>query len=671
MSYYSFNNDWIDACPSDQTAAPSDNLTFVEGKKARGVYLDGIDDYISLGISNFVDHLTISFWIKLPRQPENWQPIISRYDETSSDQLTLKHTFYMKVLGKTNGNRLYFAVSEDGQQSSDIISNTTLQKETWYHVVAMFQPGKLVLYLNGQKEKEKQITVQQLFTSSVPVIVGSMLVQGEAHQPFANAVLDELRLYNRNLLEAEIMSLYENQSGPKILFHEPNIISYQAVSYVDIHFNVPIISKLLTNNDLLLFNPNRQTITINMPEKLSETTYRFSFEKQEINGTYRLQVGPDIYDYAGNALNQDQDSINGESEDIYTGGFQLNAQPDNVLLVNLNGSEYDSNARKIYNALLQTDADVIYYNLDSSDQVESMFMRLTQLPAEYQQVWVYDTSTQDGKYPKAIDTISAWYLSKDSRQIICDGRMRASYWMGNWETIGKELAENYYENLKLNGGGLLLATDHPDNQPDLNAICKQICISDFGTMTTYNSVKTDRSCHLLSYPNQFDAYLESSFQASMVPTGKQANGSYLYCVAWDPENFNNCNISTTLLPLIPTDLTAQVNGTTIELSWKTAQPEKNVAYYNVYLSQEPFISISELTPYTTGVESTHLQISSLESGQKYYMATTAVNLFDNERQYVVPVSATTELSRQNAGGDGGGGCFLMGATYFKGSPVRQ
>jgi hypothetical protein len=658
MGYYSFNNNWIDACPSDQTAAPSESLTFVEGQKGQGIYLDGMDDYISLGVSNFVDHLTISFWIKLPHQPENWQAIISRYDETNSDQPMLKHTFYIKVLGKTFENQLYFAVSEDGQKPYDIFSDTTMEKQKWYHVVAMFQPGKLVLYLNGQKEKEKQIPIQQLFTSAVPVIVGSMMVQGKVEKPFANAVLDELRLYNRNISEAEILSLYEKKSGPRVLYHEPNGISDHAVSYIDIHFNVPILSKLLTNNDLKLFATDQQTITVNMPEQISETVYRFSFDTQETNGIYRLQVGPDIYDYAGNALDQDQDSINGESEDIYAGEYQLNAQPDSVLLVNLNGSAYDANARNIYKTLLQTDADVIYFNLDSSDQEESLLIRLTQPNTEYQQVWVYDKSTQDGKYSKAIDTISAWFLLKQDRQIICDGRIRASFRSDNYKTIGKELTANYYVNLKLNGGGLLLATDHPDNHPDINAICEQIGISDFGTMTTYHSVKIDRACHLMSYPNQLEENLESSYQASMVPTGKQSNGSHLYCVAWDPENYNNCNISTTLIPFMPTDLTAQVNGTTIELSWKTAQPEKNVAYYNVYLSQEPFSSISDIQPYTTGVKNTHFTISSLEPGQRYYMATTAVNQFDNERQYVMSVSATTKFSRQNTGGDGGG-CFLM------------
>jgi len=656
MGYYSFNNNWIDASPSNQLAVPSsENLSFVEGQKGQGVYLDGINDYISLGGTNFVDRLTISFWMKLPQQPESWQPVISRYDETNSDPPLLKHSFYVKVLGQNNGNRLYFAVSEDGQQSSDIISNTTIEKEIWYHVVAIFQAGKLLLYLNGEKEKEEQTPVQQLFTSAVPVVIGSMLKHGEADKPFANIILDELRLYNRNLSELEIRGLFEKQSGPEILYHEPKGILNQAINYVDIHFNVPIISSLLTNDDLILFAPDHQTIPVNMPEKLSETAYRFSFESQEMNGSYRLQIGPDIYDTAGNSLNQDQDSVNGEAEDIYFGEFQLNAIPDKVLLVNMSGSSHEKNARNIYNTLLQTDAEVIYINLDSSDQEESLIMRLTQLPAEYQQVWVYATSALDGKFVEAIDSISTWFLAKPDRQIICDGRMRASYWMGNWQTVGKELTVNYYENLKLNAGGLVLATDHPDDQPDINAICNQLDISDFGAMTTYKSVEIDPASHLMSYPNHLDLYLESTYEASMVPTGKQSNGIQLYCVAWDPDNIENCNISTSILPLIPTELTAKVNGNTIELSWNAAQPETNVAYYNVYLDQEKIASISGLQPYKTNIVDRSLTIPSLKYGQTYYLATTAVDQSDNERKNVMTVSATTESSSQ---GGSGGGCFL-------------
>jgi hypothetical protein len=648
--YYSFNNTWIDASPSDQTAESSGNLSFVEGQKGQGVYLDGIDDYISLGGSNYVDRLTISFWIKLPEQPDFWQPVISKFDETDDSQL--KHTFYLKVLGAANGNRLYFAVSEDGQQSGDIISDTMIENNQWYHVVAMFQTGLLTLYLDGEKVKEKQTPIQKLFTSAVPVMIGSMLTNGEVSSPYAHVILDELRLYNRCLSKTEIQDLFENQSGPEILYHTPKGIVNKAVSYVDIHFNVPIIPTLLTSDDFLLLDPDQYTIPVNMPEKLSETTYRFSFEPQEKNGSYFLQLGPDIYDAAGNLLNQNQDQMNGAVEDVYIGAFKVNAQPDNVLLVNMSGSTI--NADNIRDILQQVDAEITHINLNNADQENLVIKRLTQSSTEYQQVWVYDTSNQDGKYLNAIEAISTWFLAKQGRQIICDARIRASLWYGNLETIGKELIQNYYDNLKLNAGGLVLATDQPEDLPDINAICKKIDISDFGAMTTYDSVEIDPACSLMSYPNPLNAYLDSTDQASMVPTGQQSNGLHLYCVAWDPDDCGNCNISTTIPPLMPSNLKAQVDSNSIHLSWSPAQPETDISCYNIYLSQEQFTSISGQEPYQSVTDDTHLTISSLTSGKTYYIAATAVDQNDNERRYVMPISATTDSPIQ---GDSSG-CFL-------------
>jgi len=657
MGYYSFNNSLVDSSLSDQTAESSGSLSFVDGQKGQGVYLDGIEDHLSLGVFNFIDRLTICFWMKLPHQPESSIPIISKIDDINTGQGLLKHSFYIKVLGQANGHRLYFAVSEDGEQPSDIISHTIIEKEVWYYIVARFQAGKLVLYINGEKDSEAPISVQQLFTSAVPVVIGTMMINGEASQPFANAIIDELRLYNRNLSEDEIQELFEKRSGPEILYHEPNGILNQPVSYIDIHFNVPIISKLLTAEDLLVTSPDQHTIIVNKQEKLNETTYRFSFDPLNTNGTYHLQVGPNIFDHAGNALNQDQDLINGEASDIYSGHFQLNAIPDNVLFVNMKGSLYDPNGRNIYEALLETDTHAIYINLESSAQEELLINRLSQSSTEYQQVWIYAKSSYDGKYSKAIDAIRTWFKAKQDRQIICDGRIRASFWMGNWQTLGKELASNYYMNLKLNGGGLLLAADHPDDQSVINAICEQIEIASFGAMTTYDSVESDRSCLLMSYPNQLDAILESPNEASLVPTGKQANGLHLYCVAWNPEDINDCNISTSILPFIPLQLTAQVNGNAIELSWQSAQPEINVSYYNVYLSQKPFSNISGLQPYQKITDKTSLTFSSLIPGQTYYMTATAVDLLDNERKKVTTVSATTERDSQTSD-SGGGGCFL-------------
>jgi len=50
-----------------------------------------------------------------------------------------------------------------------------------------------------------------------------------------------------------------------------------------------------------------------------DTEFELSFSPQDVRGSYRLTVGPDITDVAGNAMDQDNDGSNGEPSDAYTG----------------------------------------------------------------------------------------------------------------------------------------------------------------------------------------------------------------------------------------------------------------------------------------------------------------------------------------------------------------
>jgi hypothetical protein len=42
-----------------------------------------------------------------------------------------------------------------------------------------------------------------------------------------------------------------------------------------------------------------------------------------LDGEYTVTLGPDIRDYVGNAMNQDDDQVNGEESDSYTASVIL------------------------------------------------------------------------------------------------------------------------------------------------------------------------------------------------------------------------------------------------------------------------------------------------------------------------------------------------------------
>jgi len=651
IACYPFNGDFIDVSPSGLTAKPSGDLTFVAGKKGQAVLLDGMDDNISLGILNyFIDHLTLSLWVKFFEFSDSFQPIVSKHDEkVQNGNVNFKTSFYLKVLHSQNNYRFYFTVSENGQEVNDT-SSDVVDPNKWYHVVAMFQPGNIRLYIDGVKSDEKPTTFQQMYTSSTPTMIGTMLADGTPGTPFAHVMIDDFRLYDRTLSEAEILVLCKQQPGPKIRYHEPSGIIEETVSLVTVHFDQPIMPKLFTPDDIQLVDPNLQPVVINETKQLSETTYQFLFDEQLTNGPYRFEIGPNILGVAGDAMSDD---------DIYVGEFKANASPDNVIVIHFN----DVKADYIYDALLTTDAAPIEINLSSPEKEALLVNRLSGSSTTYQQVWVFDASSVDGKYSQALAAISDWFLAKPKRQVICDGRMRLSYHQNQLQGI-KQLISNYYNNFKINGGGLLLGTNHPDVYLDINSICEKININGFGSLTKYNALQTDTSCYLMSYPNNLINILGTN-QSSMSPLGKQPNGMHLFCAAWEKDQPEHCNISTSMIPLIPVDLKADVDVNNIYFSWKPASPESEVAYYNVYINDGPFSSVNDMEPYATKINATQYTVTSLNYGKTYYLASTAVDHQGKEVKQVFPVSVTTGYTSSRSNSGSGGGCFINAIREYK------
>jgi hypothetical protein len=50
-----------------------------------------------------------------------------------------------------------------------------------------------------------------------------------------------------------------------------------------------------------------------------DTQFDVTFAAQNLRGTYRLKVGPQIADSSGNPMNQNGNAINGEATDFYSG----------------------------------------------------------------------------------------------------------------------------------------------------------------------------------------------------------------------------------------------------------------------------------------------------------------------------------------------------------------
>src|SRR5205823_271937 len=114
---------------------------------------------------------------------------------------------------------LSFIVSSASGQTAQALSSTAMATGIWYHVAAVRGTNFTQLYVNGQLERQTNVSFAQDY-GSLPLFFGTT-GQGFWDHKF-NGCLDEVSLYNRALSSNEIAGIYAagaagKCSGPRIL----------------------------------------------------------------------------------------------------------------------------------------------------------------------------------------------------------------------------------------------------------------------------------------------------------------------------------------------------------------------------------------------------------------------------------------------------------------------
>ncbi len=212
-----------------------------------------------------------------------------------------------------------------------------------------------------------------------------------------------------------------------------------------------------------------------------------------------------------------------------------------ALFVNVHGTSYDGDGFNFYQTLVAAGARATYVNLDVNGKTLPYFQT-----NQFDQVWVFDLSSGTDSYPADWQAIADWYQSRPNAAIVCDGRTISSYWSGRWQGEGMRLTKNYYENMKLNGGGLLLGTDHNDFHAGINSINAAIGLNPFVGNFSLSFIPIDVASPLMTFPNNLGAQLFDDSSPGQTPFGLQPNGRILYSVAWHSGNTNTPGISSTI-----------------------------------------------------------------------------------------------------------------------------
>jgi hypothetical protein len=168
------------------------------GKFGRTLYLDGIDDFVSL--PNILDpsatNFTASTWVKLDLDSSFGTRQVILQQEGGGSQWLFRESLTGK-LGTYVGSAL--------------LSTGTILPGNWTHVAVVRSGTTIALYINGIKDSTATGTP---VPSTSPMRIGQHKTPETTNEEW-QGMIDDLRIYDKALSDNEILSLYlEGNSEP-------------------------------------------------------------------------------------------------------------------------------------------------------------------------------------------------------------------------------------------------------------------------------------------------------------------------------------------------------------------------------------------------------------------------------------------------------------------------
>ena len=213
IAYYPFNGNAHDESGNNNHGVEHGGVSYVSGVSGQAASFDGIDDYIESMSNvnvNTGDPRTVSAWIYL-KSTGTSRGIVSLRDNYLSGS-----EYITESAGDLyNHSDLISAQSvirfDNGKKPTSvaITNENTIQLNTWYHIAGVAQNNNLTLYVNGSANLSRQTNFGTSHANvDNKIQIGRRIVQD--HFNYFDGYIDEVRIYNRALSEAEIQTLYSS-----------------------------------------------------------------------------------------------------------------------------------------------------------------------------------------------------------------------------------------------------------------------------------------------------------------------------------------------------------------------------------------------------------------------------------------------------------------------------
>ena len=171
------------------------------GKYSSAIQLDGVNDYIDAGNAaslNIANSITLEAWIKFSSPA-------GRIIAKETDNFDTPYLIYALGAGQ-----LAFFTSNTGPSTyAQATAPLTYNDNAWHHVVGTYDGSTVNLYVDGAQKGSASWT-RGLKPSSEKTFIGASRFHGTPTM-FFNGTIDEVRIYNRTLSNAEINASMNGQ----------------------------------------------------------------------------------------------------------------------------------------------------------------------------------------------------------------------------------------------------------------------------------------------------------------------------------------------------------------------------------------------------------------------------------------------------------------------------
>ena len=211
VSYWSLDEDDIEGETVKDVWGGNDGTIQGEPQTVDGKIGDVLDfggnshvDVPTTDSLNITGHITVEAWIKRSQSGAQ-HAIVEQYGCVGDADAV--GGFCLRVL---NTNLICFYVLDNCGSGDAATGKTIIEDDTWYHVVATWDGKEIAIYVDGVLDATLP-TERNPKERGMPLRIGAM---GNNSSTQFNGTIDEVRVYNRALSEAEVGQNAAATTGP-------------------------------------------------------------------------------------------------------------------------------------------------------------------------------------------------------------------------------------------------------------------------------------------------------------------------------------------------------------------------------------------------------------------------------------------------------------------------